>query len=244
LTALGVPLKNIATNLSAKASFGMNLDLVIPSIIVTPITGTSTVFANVTIIIAVIGSLESGLGIDIRENEAPRMIRESGMVISPTKLAGRNKSKPSTAVFYSRHQPVSRMKDRGGFPSGPVQFGPPILDASVKRAFNCGTKAQGRETARVIVTGVTSTPSDRTDRNNLCQALGVVSAVSVGEEDMTETRELFLLAREGGGAFGGWLFILGGWKDKAPADGLRDRKEFVVDLRDIRLASWISGSAS
>lgn len=88
LTAAGVPLRKIATNFSTLASSGMNPVLTIPSTITTPITGSTSIFAKVTDVIAIRGSLDNGRGIRRRAKDAPNRIRLKGITISPRNWAG------------------------------------------------------------------------------------------------------------------------------------------------------------
>ena len=59
---------------------------------------------------------------------------------------------------------MSMMKESGGLPSGPFQFGPPSLETSTKRAFRSWISAMGREIAIATVTGVTMAFNGRSER--------------------------------------------------------------------------------
>ena len=87
-TAAGVPLRNIATNLSAFAERSMRPPLVIPWTIKMPNTGIMTILTSVTASMAIIGSRDSGRGTRRRANDAPSMMSASGTAILPTNDAG------------------------------------------------------------------------------------------------------------------------------------------------------------
>ncbi len=87
LTAVGVPLSSMPTNLSTNASFGTRPCVTKPCEKANPMTGRIANLAKVTAKIAGMGSLLIGFGICMRANDAPRRISANGTLILPTSSA-------------------------------------------------------------------------------------------------------------------------------------------------------------